>query len=104
MYAEAPAHDSRVTSAILRGAGDAEIGRVLAEVTAEYGQRAVAERQGREQSRGVMWDTPRGTLHESPAGPMGVSLDLNGYPVQRSAVNADVPPFGSEEVSAPDAD
>jgi hypothetical protein len=96
MFAASPEHDPRVTQAILAGASDAEVSRLLAEVVQEYGERQ-AERKAR-QVPGVLWNTRSGPLMESGWAPVGVSLGPDGAPRQRSVTHADVAPLGAEEV------
>jgi hypothetical protein len=94
MWASSPDHDPRVMEAVARGATDAEISAVRAQVAAEYADRA-AERQARSQ-RSVMWRTRSGEAVADGSGAMGVSLDDYGAPHQRSLVHRDVPELGSE--------
>ncbi len=94
-WGASPDHDERVTTALLRGAGDGELARIRAEVAAEYWQAAAEKTVRRESS--VMWRTRDGeTVMDGTAAPMGVSLSPAGAPVQTSRVDESVPPLGAD--------
>lgn len=86
LYADDPAHDPRVTAALLAGRPRAEVAELVAEVAAE---RQRAQEEAASAAPGVMWTTRNGDVVRDggPAAPL--------VP-QRSAVRQSVPPLGAE--------
>lgn len=103
-YEGDPRHDPRVTAAIMAGASSEALGRITAQVTAEY--QARAEREARSAvHKDFMWIESRDGKPRYGGGtgqPLGVRQDAAGNPQQWSTTNTAVPALGSEEVGPPD--
>lgn len=97
-YGGDPAHDLRVTDAIMRGASNAELRQITSQVQAEYAERA--RQAAQKDSLNFMWTDSRGQRrYGDRVAALGVSADpRTGAPLQRSAVNQSVPELGSEPV------
>jgi hypothetical protein len=97
LYANDPAHDPRVTEALLAGASMAEVGDLIAEVRAERqqaGQEARAAAAAAGVDPGVLWVTREGAVLRDGGA-------VTPLVPQRSVVRKDVPELGSEPVPPP---
>jgi hypothetical protein len=98
-----PAHDERVTSAIMAGASREAVRQILGQV-AEYAGRARAEAAAASRRDNFMWKDQSGRERLGNAVPaqLGVATDYTGNPRQRTVVHNDVAELASEPVTPPD--
>jgi hypothetical protein len=102
-----PAHDPRITDAIMAGVSGDQLRAVTREVGAEYREAARSREAAAARTRDVLWTdrTGRPVVASSTAVPLGVPADPHGGgPRQRSTVHRLVAELGSEVVGAPRMD
>jgi hypothetical protein len=100
-YEGDPAHDQRITDAIMAGASGGELRQIMAVVAREYGEQAARKAAEAQRRADVLWIDRSGkpVVANSTHVPLGVGADpYTGRPAQQSIVHRGVAALGSEPV------
>jgi hypothetical protein len=100
-YEGDPAHDQRITDAIMAGVSGEQLRQVMITVGQDYRQEAARKAEAQRRTQDVLWQGRDGrpVVASSTAVPLGISADPHGGgPRQRSTTHRSVPELGSEPV------